>query len=259
MKTKLKTQIKTKIKTQMKPVSFLTTLLLISIGVNVNANNTANHAVNNTANNTVNSHMVNTKTNTTKAHLTAFDQQPPKTALKMSHLGLTQEEIVLSENLKAIALEMDKNNSLSSLEILGIFATTKADKIKYARKFVRAIRNYTNKVLAFQKYLNQAHTDIAGADSMFDYVPIKAQQTNLSPTNTQQKRITRAINLGDCDKQCERDITTLVQTPLIAPVDLYFKNNTQRASNTQIQQWALKIGIRVDAVESGFITLNHSD
>jgi integrating conjugative element protein (TIGR03759 family) len=166
----------------------------------------------------------------------------------MNHLNLSKEELILSNNLKAMALEMDSNNTVSSLEILGIFATTAEQKRKYARKFVAAIRNYTTKVLAFQKYVNQAHKDIDGSNSMFDYIP------NRKASPTTQKRTAKIINLNDCDERCEHDIKTLVRMPLMFPVDLYFKE----ASNTDIQQWALRMNLSRDAVEQGLITLNHA-
>jgi integrating conjugative element protein (TIGR03759 family) len=249
--TKMKSNMTTKMKANMNPVTFLTALLLISI--NVTANNTTNNTANSIATNTANSTFVKTKTNTTKTLLTDFEKQQEtkqqaKMTLKMNHLNLSKEELILSDNLKAMALEMDNNNTVSSLEILGIFATTPEDKRKYARKFVTAIRNYTTKVLEFQKYVNQAHKDVSGSNSMFDYIP----KRKASPTT--QKRTTKTINLNDCDELCEHDIKTLVHMPLIFPVDLYFKN----ASNTDIQQWALKMNISRDGVEQGLITLNHA-
>ncbi len=261
--TKMKTNItnmKTKIKAKINPVTFLISLLLISINVTANnttnntanniANSTINSTVNNVANtNTTNSTFIKTKTTTTKTILTNVEkQQQAKTTLKMNHLNLSKEELTLSNNLKAMALEMDSNNTLSSLEILGIFATTAADKRKYARKFVATIRNYTTKVLAFQKYVNQAHQDMYGSGSMFNDIP----KRKASPTT--QKRTTKTINLNDCDELCEHEIKTLVRMPLIVPVDLYFKE----ASNTDIQQWALKMNLSRDAVEQGLITLNHA-
>ena len=171
----------------------------------------------------------------------------------MNHLNLSKEELILSDNLKAMALEMDSNNTVSSLEILGIFATTAEQKRNYARKFVAAIRNYTTKVLDFQKYVNQAHKDIDSSNSMFDYIPNKkAIPTN--QTSTTQKRTSKTINLNDCNERCEHEIKTLIRMPLIAPVDLYFKE----ASNTDIQQWALRMNLSRDAVEQGLITLNHA-
>jgi hypothetical protein len=44
-------------------------------------------------------------------------------------------EYARAETYKSLALEMDKNNTLSTLEILGMYAETKAEKRKYARKF----------------------------------------------------------------------------------------------------------------------------
>jgi integrating conjugative element protein (TIGR03759 family) len=274
--TKMKaniTKMKTKIKAKMSPVTFLTALLLISINVTANnttnnianntanntTNNIANNTANNTTNNTANSTFVKTKINTTKTLLTDFEkqqetkQQQAKMTLKMNHLNLSKEELILSDNLKAMTLEMDSNNTLSSLEILGIFATTPEQKRNYARKFVTAIRNYTTKVLDFQKYVNQAHKDVSGSDSMFDYIP-KRKASPTTQKRTTKKRTTKTINLNDCDELCEHDIKTLVRTPLIFPVDLYFKD----ASNTDIQQWALKMNISRDGVEQGLITLNHA-
>jgi integrating conjugative element protein (TIGR03759 family) len=263
------TEMKTEMKAKINPVTFLTALLLISINVTANnttnnianntANSTANNAANNIANNTANSTFVKTKTNTTKTFLTDFKkqqetkQQQAKMTLKMNHLNLSKEELIFSDNLKAMALEMDSNNTVSSLEILGIFATTPEQKRNYARKFVTAIRNYTTKVLDFQKYVNQAHKDIGGSNSMFDYIP-KRKASPTTQKRTTKKRTTKTINLNDCDELCEHDIKTLVRTPLIFPIDLYFKN----ASNTDIQQWALKMNISRDGVEQGLITLNHA-
>lgn len=285
-------------KAQSLPVSmfvnmFIILLSMLLISINVGANNAnsdnintvnrindnaANNSVNNTINNNVNngvnnintnnafkaSSFVKTKTISTKSLLTDFDkQQQTKTDLKMHYLGLTQAEIILSENLKAIAFEMDKNNALSSLEILGMFATTQQDKNKYAHKFVASIRNYTAKVLEFQKYINQAHINISGSSSMFDYTPKtnpslitekRVAKTSRTERIAQTTRTSRTINLNDCDQVCESEIKQLVQMPLIVPVDLYFTD----ALNTQIQRWALKIGISHDLVDSGLITLNHS-
>jgi len=107
----------------------------------------------------------------------------------MNHLNLSKEELILSDNLKAMALEMDSNNTVSSLEILGIFATTAEQKRNYARKFVAAIRNYTTKVLDFQKYVNQAHKDIDSSNSMFDYIPNKkASPTNSNKNNPKKNK-----------------------------------------------------------------------
>jgi integrating conjugative element protein (TIGR03759 family) len=258
MKTKI-TKMKTEIKTEINPITFLISLLLISINVNANntinnnanytANNTANSTANNIATNTATNTFIKTKTTTTKTILTNFEkQQQAKITLKMNHLNLSKEELIRSDHLQAMTLEMDSNNTLSSLEILGIFATTAEQKRNYARKFVISIRNYTTKVLAFQKYVNQAHKDMYGSGSMFDYT------LNSKASPTTQTRTAKTINLNDCDERCEHEIKTLVRLPLMFPVDLYFKE----ASNTDIQQWALRMNLSRDAVEQGLITLNHA-
>jgi hypothetical protein len=75
-----------------------------------------------------------------------------------------------AETYKSLALEMDKNNTLSTLEILGMYAETKAEKRKYARKFSKLFYQYTDRVLGFQTLIRQANKDFYGNPSMFDYV-----------------------------------------------------------------------------------------
>jgi hypothetical protein len=66
---------------------------------------------------------------------------------------ITNEEYARAETYKSLALEMDKNNTLSTLEILGMYAETKAEKRKYARKFSKLFYQYTDRVLGFQKLM----------------------------------------------------------------------------------------------------------
>jgi integrating conjugative element protein (TIGR03759 family) len=140
---------------------------------------------------------------------------------------------------------MDKNNTLSTWEILGIFADTPAEKRKYARKFVESIRNYTTQVLEFQKYIKQAHKEMEVSNSMFDY---------LSPNKSKAKRRMKIIDLDDCDELCEGNVKTLLKASLIFPIDLYFKN----ATNAKIQRFAIKMKINHDEVKKGLITLNYA-
>jgi integrating conjugative element protein (TIGR03759 family) len=190
--------------------------------------------------------VANVKTQNTEKIYTDVERQEQRLNLKMTRLNISKEEVILSENLRAVTLEMDKNNTLSTWEILGIFADTPAEKRKYARKFVESIRNYTTQVLEFQKYIKQAHNEMAVSNSMFDYLP-----PNKSVT-TKRKR--KTVDLDNCDELCEGNIKTLLKSALIFPVDLYFKN----ATGSKIQRWALKMKINHNEVKQGLITLNYA-
>jgi integrating conjugative element protein (TIGR03759 family) len=192
--------------------------------------------------------IANVKTqNTEKIYTNVERQQEQRLNLKMTQLNISREEVILSENLREVTLEMDKNNTLSTWEILGIFADTPAEKRKYARKFVESIRNYTTQVLEFQKYIKQAHKEMAVSNSMFDYL-----SPNKSRSEVKRKR--KTVDLDNCDELCEDNIKTLLKSALIFPVDLYFKN----ATNTKIQQFAIKIKINHNEVKQGLITLNYA-
>ncbi|VVH65733.1 hypothetical protein BSPLISOX_2246, partial [uncultured Gammaproteobacteria bacterium] len=71
---------------------------------------------------------------------------------------------------------------------------------------------------------------------------------------SEPKRVSRAIELKDCNQLCVDEVKRLIKLAIIFPVDFYFKN----ATNFEIQQWALKLEINSDVVNEGFITLNHA-
>ena len=140
------------------------------------------------------------------------------------------------------------SKDITPIEVLGIFANTKAERDKYARIFAKMIRQTTKKVLDFQKSVNQAHKDLYGADSMFDY------QSSQLPTYT-PKRKNITINIDDCNQSCITNAKKLINTSFINPVDFYFTSTT----DDEIRSFARKLGISVEQVQNKQITLNHSN
>jgi len=202
-------------------------LLLFVVSINVNA-------------------TIKTEIDNTKIIYTGITKQQ-LTETKVKFFDITEEEYTRAETYKALVSEMDKNNTLSTLEILGMYAETKAEKRKYARKFAKLFYQYTDKVLSFQKLVNQENKSLTGDQSMFDYVAI-------SKTLQKEKRVSKIININDCDNLCKDDIKKLIKSAFIFPVDLYFKN----ATDLEIQQWASELAIKSDEVNQGLITLNHA-
>ncbi|CAC9452021.1 hypothetical protein [uncultured Gammaproteobacteria bacterium] len=191
--------------------------------------------------NTIKTKIENTKT----VYTSVTKQQLAETKIKF--FDITNEEYARAETYKSLALEMDKNNTLSTLEILGMYAETKAEKRKYARKFSKLFYQYTDRVLGFQKLIRQANKDFYGNPSMFDYVPVQKKQS-------EPKRVSRAIELKDCNQLCVDEVKRLIKLAIIFPVDFYFRN----ATDLEIQQWASQLEINSDIVNEGFITLNHA-
>lgn len=192
--------------------------------------------------------FVDTKTKTTKlGYIGATEQR--LIAIKINSFDITQEEYARAEDYRSLINEMDKNNTLSPLEILGIYAKTKAEKRKYARKFAQSIHQYTKKVLSFQKLVRQANQDLYGNVSMFDYTP-----TPRTIKKTTIRRVSKTISLNDCNELCEKEVKALIEVAIVFPVDIYFKD----ATNLEIQNWALKLNINHNHVEQGYITLNHT-
>jgi hypothetical protein len=72
--------------------------------------------------NTIKTKIENTKT----VYTSVTKQQLAETKIKF--FDITNEEYARAETYKSLALEMDKNNTLSTLEILGMYAETKAEK-----------------------------------------------------------------------------------------------------------------------------------
>ncbi len=218
-----------------------TALFLVSISTSANAieTKTENTGIENTR-------TKNTSTgNTKKVYTSATKQQLAET--KIQFFDITNEEYARAETYKSLALEMDKNNTLSTLEILGMYAETKAEKRKYARKFAKLFHQYTDRVLGFQKLIRQANKDLYGNQSMFDYAPVQKKQSK-------PKRVSRVIILKDCRQLCVEEVKKLIKYAVIFPVDFYFKN----ATDLEIRQWASQLEINKDVVNEGFITLNHA-
>ncbi len=190
---------------------------------------------------------IKTKIANTKVIYTGVTTQQLITETKMKFFGITKEEYARAEAYKSLMSEINRNNTFSTLETLGMFAETEAEKRKYARKFVKIYYQHTDKVLTFQKIINQEKVRTYGHQSMFDYIQAPKKELR-------SKRISKIINLNDCDNLCKADVKRLIKAAFIFPVDLYFRN----ATDLEIQQWALEMAIETDEVNQGFITLNHA-
>lgn len=159
-----------------------------------------------------------------------------------SLFNLTQTEV---DKIKTIRGQLKGffDDKITDIEVLGIFAQTDQEKERYARLFVQNFRQTTEKILVFQKYINQAHLDLYGRGSMFGYTPAPR-----SP-----KRISHSIDINNCDDQCVLKVKKLLETAT-TPIDLYFIGATNDAD---IRLFAIQLSIDPNKVSSQQITLNY--
>ncbi len=182
----------------------------------------------------------NIKSTTTQTEIT----KPRIIKSQADFFGLTQIEVDKIKTLRSQYRGFFDEN-ISDVEVLGIFAKTEAEKRKYARLFAQTYRETTAKILAFQKFVNQAHIDLYGRQSMFDYI-----QVSKTP-----KRLSYSIDINDCNNDCIKYAKQFINEAT-TPVDLYFIG---ASSDDDIRIFAQKLNITKSVVSSRYITLNHAN
>lgn len=167
-------------------------------------------------------------------------------------LDITEEEFSRAEMYRdTLILGLDKNSTTSTLEILGIYAKTAEKKRYYARKFAELFAREYELTRDFAKIVREEQKKIFGNQSMFDYAP--QRKTHQLPQSRIQKRVSKVIDLNDCEDGCIAIAVNLINSIILRPVDFYFKN----ANEASIQKWAMEMNIDPQDVDAGLITLNY--
>lgn len=193
----------------------------------------------NATTNLTKSEVVNTQIGQTKTQKVQYSQA--------QLLGLTTKEIKQVKALRVQYKNFVKIDNLTDTEILGIFAKTDQDKQRYAELFVRHHRETTAKVLEFERYRQQAYIDLYGYGSMFDY------KTPLKPP----KRLSYSIDIKDCDDECINATQNFIQKNSNYSIDLYFINAVKDAQHYDIRSFSKTLGLTLEQVKSGLITINY--
>ncbi len=156
-------------------------------------------------------------------------------------LSLSVEEIGLLENLKHSYQGM-LSSKLSPLEWLGIFATTDAQRKKYAEllaerqiSILTAISKFETAYLEALKNFSQLENENSTAKSLSLITPFSCRDDEICKENLQ---------------------TGLDHLELGHKLDIYIKGTT---TNAELRLWVTIHKISLEKIRSNQITINHAD
>ena len=186
--------------------------------------------------------------------------------------GLTKEEYQRYQK----ALEGPRGRfsvtNISPIEVLGIEATTTAERDRYAEMWVQMIRADTTKVLAFTRsvhetwqrrhpgaplidrdYINQARAKHGKRPiPQADATKILANPTKVAASD--QLLLFTEIGCQPCNTDVVRLIDQL-EAGVYAGLDVYVLD-AQAGDVAAIQNWASELAVPPDLVQDGTLTLN---
>ena len=150
--------------------------------------------------------------------------------------------------------------SITPIEVLGIEATSRAERERYARLWVEMIRADTAKVLSFSRSVHDAWRAVAPERKLIDPILVtrlKLQRSALpAPTGHAQRSrmlVFLETGCGSCDNIAET-LVSQVASGQAEGVDFYFLDPAGDVAS--VQAWAHSQGIPLDLVRQGAVTLN---
>lgn len=149
---------------------------------------------------------------------------------------------------------------ITPIEVLGIEATSRAERERYARMWVEMIRADTAKVLSFSRTVHDAWRAVAPDRKLIDPILVtrlKLQRGAL-PTLTGHGQPSRMLMFLETEcVACEitaGDLVNQVVSGQATGVDFYFLDPAGDVAS--VQAWAHAQGIPLDLVRQGTVTLN---
>jgi integrating conjugative element protein (TIGR03759 family) len=143
--------------------------------------------------------------------------------------------------------------TLSPIEVLGIHATSEAERDKYAKQFAQMMRDDTERVLAFQRAYDRAWQTLNPSGLIFDASRLPLQSPIQDGTRPGD-RLLLFVPIQDCAACRERLAAALEGRRAGAHLDIYL---TGDASDDAIRAWAKTSGIDPADVNARRTTLNH--
>lgn len=188
------------------------------------------------------------------------------------HWGLTKEEYRRYQEALAGPRGRLSATNISPIEVLGIEATTAAERRRYAEMWVQMIRADTDKVLAFTRSVHETWKRKHPNDPLIDrhYVNrVRAERGERPiPLGDASKLLADPTKVGNQDQllmftevgcdDCNADVLRLVdqlQAGDYAGLDIYLLD-VPAGDVAPIQSWAGTLAIPLDLVQSGRLTLN---
>lgn len=145
---------------------------------------------------------------------------------------------------------------ISPIEALGIHASTDDERERYAEKWAKALREDTERVLAFQRAYDEAWTRLYGNEPLIDLsrLPQARSATLLQPGD--RVLFFAASSCAVCGPALNILLAKVKSTPKLG-LDVYLVDSSN--DDAKVRSWATNHGIPPELVRSRTVTLNHDN
>lgn len=146
--------------------------------------------------------------------------------------------------------------NISPVEALGIHARTEAERQRYAEMWAKALREDTERVLAFQHAYDDAWRRLYGNEPLID--PARLPPRAAAPLLQAGDRLLffTASTCAACDPVLELLLAKIRRTPGLG-LDVYLVDSGN--DDGRVRTWAKGHGVPPALVRTGTVTLNHDD
>lgn len=144
--------------------------------------------------------------------------------------------------------------NISPIEALGIHARTDDERRRYAEKWAKALREDTERVLAFQHAYDDAWKRLYGNEPLIDLsrLPRRQASTLLQPGD--RILFFAATSCAACGPALEILLAKVQRTPRLG-LDVYLIDSG--SDDGRVRAWAKEHGIPPELVRNRTVTLNH--
>lgn len=148
-------------------------------------------------------------------------------------------------------------STISPIEVLGIHARDEAERRYYAEKWVIAMQDDTERVLAFQHAYDQAWKRLFPQAQLINPIQLPGASPEVMLEPGDRLMFFTTLDCARCDALLPRLLAKLQKTPGVG-LDIYLVESPVDA-DVEVQTWAQARSIPADLVRKGAITLNHDD
>lgn len=144
--------------------------------------------------------------------------------------------------------------NISPIEALGIDARTDDERKRYAEMWAKALREDTERVLAFQHAYDDAWTRLYGNEPLIDLarLPPRPSATRLQPGD--RILLFAASNCAACGPVLDNLLAKVQSTPKLG-LDIYLIDSGN--DDAKVRSWATEHGVPPALVRARTVTLNH--
>lgn len=144
--------------------------------------------------------------------------------------------------------------NISPIEALGIHARTDDERQRYAEMWAKALREDTERVLAFQHAYDNAWKRLYGDEPLIDLSRLPQRQSKMLLQSGDRILFFAASSCAACGPALEVLLAKVQRTPRLG-LDVYLIDSGN--DDGRVRAWAKEHGIPPELVRSRTVTLNH--